>query len=73
MRDARCHACADASTRFCRHHVQNGCCRLICTPRSTRSSQQPLSLPEEREAADALSTLEQRDVAAVLRLSLAGS
>src|ERR1700722_10158759 len=40
--------------------------------RSTRASQQPLSLAEE-QAAEALSTLEQRDVAAALRLSLADS
>jgi hypothetical protein len=40
--------------------------------RSTRASQQPLSLAEE-QAAGVLSTLEQRDVAAALRLSLAGS
>jgi hypothetical protein len=37
--------------------------------RSTRASQQPLSLAEE-QAADVLSQLEQRDVAAALRLSL---
>jgi hypothetical protein len=37
--------------------------------RSTRASQQPLSLAEE-QAASALSQLEQRDVAAALRLSL---
>jgi hypothetical protein len=37
--------------------------------RSTRASQQPLSLAEE-QAASALSLLEQRDVAAALRLSL---
>jgi len=37
--------------------------------RSTRTSQQPLSLAEE-QAASALSLLEQRDVAAALRLSL---
>ena len=42
------------------------------TRRSTRSSQQPLSLAEE-QAASALSLLEQRDVAAALRLSLRGS
>jgi hypothetical protein len=37
--------------------------------RSTRASQQPLSLAEE-QAASALSLLEQRDVAAALHLSL---
>ena len=37
--------------------------------RSTRTSQQPLSLAEE-QAASALSLLEQRDIAAALRLSL---
>lgn len=37
--------------------------------RSTRASQQPLSLAEE-QAASALSLLEQRDIAAALRLSL---
>jgi Transposase IS4 len=42
------------------------------TRRSTRSSQQPISLAEE-QAASALSLLEQRDVAAALRLSLRGS
>jgi len=40
--------------------------------RSTRTSQQPLSLAEE-QAASALSLLEQRDVAAALRLSLRSS
>ena len=40
--------------------------------RSTRASQQPLSLAEE-QAASALSLLEQRDVAAALRLSLQDS
>ena len=40
--------------------------------RSTRSSQQPLSLAEE-QAASALSLLEQRDVAAALRHSLVSS
>jgi hypothetical protein len=40
--------------------------------RSTRASQQPLSLAEE-QAASALSLLEQRDVAAALRLSLQSS
>jgi hypothetical protein len=40
--------------------------------RSTRASLQPLSLAEE-QAADVLSQLEQRDVAAALRLSLASS
>jgi hypothetical protein len=40
--------------------------------RSTRASLQPLSLAEE-QAASALSTLEQRDVAAALRLSLQDS
>ena len=40
--------------------------------RSTRTSQQPLSLAEE-QAAEALSALEQRDVAAALRRSLASS
>lgn len=42
------------------------------TRRSTRASQQPLSLAEE-QAAEALSALEQRDVAAALRLSLHSS
>jgi hypothetical protein len=42
------------------------------TRRSTRSSQQPLSLAEE-QATSALSLLEQRDVAAAMRLSLASS
>jgi hypothetical protein len=42
------------------------------TRRSARASQQPLSLAEEQAAA-ALSTLEQRDVAAALRLSLQDS
>jgi hypothetical protein len=37
--------------------------------RSTRASQQPLSLAEE-QAASTLSLLEQRDIAAALRLSL---
>lgn len=37
--------------------------------RSTRASQQPLSLAEE-QAADVLSAMEQRDIAAALRLSL---
>ena len=40
--------------------------------RSARASQQPLSLAEE-QAASALSLLEQRDVAAALRLSLQDS
>ena len=40
--------------------------------RSTRASQQPLSLADEQAAA-ALSSLEQRDVAAALRLSLQAS
>jgi hypothetical protein len=40
--------------------------------RSTRASQQPLSLAEE-QAAEVLSQLEQRDVAAALRRSLAAS
>jgi Transposase IS4 len=40
--------------------------------RSTRSSQQPLSLAEE-QAASALSLLEHRDIAAALRLSLQDS
>src|SRR5680860_857591 len=40
--------------------------------RTTRASQQPLSLAEE-QAASALSLLEQRDVAAALRLSLQDS
>jgi hypothetical protein len=40
--------------------------------RSTRAAQQPLSLAEE-QAAEALSALEQRDVAAALRLSLHSS
>ena len=40
--------------------------------RSTKASQQPLSLAEE-QAASALSLLEQRDVAAALRLSLQDS
>ena len=40
--------------------------------RSTRASQQPLSLAEE-QAASALSLLEQRDVAAALRMSLQDS
>ena len=40
--------------------------------RSTRASQQPLSLAEE-QAASALSQLEQRDVTAALRLSLQSS
>ena len=40
--------------------------------RSTRTSQQPLSLAEE-QANEALSTLELRDVAAALRLSLHNS
>jgi hypothetical protein len=40
--------------------------------RSTRAPQQPLSLAEE-QAASALSALEQRDVAAALRLSLQSS
>ena len=40
--------------------------------RSTRASQQPLSLAEE-QAASAFSLLEQRDVAAALRLSLQAS
>jgi hypothetical protein len=40
--------------------------------RSTRASQQPLSLAEE-QAADVLSRLEERDVAAALRSSLASS
>jgi len=40
--------------------------------RSTRQSHPPVSLAEE-QAASALSTLEQRDVAAALRLSLAAS
>ena len=42
------------------------------TRRSTRSSQQPLSLAEE-QANEALTLLEQRDIAAALRLSLQGS
>ena len=42
------------------------------TRRSTRSSQQPISLAEE-QAASALSQLEQRDVTAALRLSLQSS
>ena len=42
------------------------------TRRSTRASQQPLSLAEE-QAASALSLLEQRDVAAALRMSLQDS
>ena len=42
------------------------------TRRSTRASQQPVSLAEE-QANEALSSLELRDVAAALRLSLRGS
>ena len=40
--------------------------------RSTRAAHQPVSLAEE-QAAEALSALEQRDVAAALRLSLHSS
>ena len=42
------------------------------TRHSTRASHQPVSLAEE-QAAEALSALEQRDVAAALRLSLHSS
>lgn len=42
------------------------------TRRSTRAAQQPLSLAEE-QAASVLSRMEQRDVAAALRLSLVSS
>ena len=44
----------------------------VSARRSTRTSQQPLSLAEE-QANEALSTLELRDVAAALRLSLHNS
>lgn len=71
------HAC---TARRRMHAHATGACVAIMTRlasltssarRSTKPSQQPLSLAEE-QAAFALCLLEQRDVAAALRLSLQG-
>ncbi len=72
----RCPACLfySCSTRCSlERRIMHGAALLRQSPRSSpRTRQQPLTLAEE-QAASALSQLEQRDVAAALRLSLQAS